>query len=167
MKRIIIHWTGGANTANATDKQHYHYMIEANGEVKTGKFPVLANEKCREDANGHALYAAHTGGGNTGSIGVALCGMWGFKNIKNIGCYPLVKKQCERAFKLIAELSVKYGIPINENTVMTHYEFGLKHPKTKSHGKIDIIYLPPYSYLKANQIGDFFRSKALWYKQHL
>lgn len=91
--------------------------------------------------------------------------MAGYKNNKDIGKYPLTKIQCERAFKLIADLSKKYNIAITPQNVMTHYEFGLKNPKTSSAGKIDIIYLPPYPHVVKNEIGDFIRSKARWYLQ--
>lgn len=159
MKKIIIHWTAGANQPNITDYEHYHYLINSDGLVLQGKHKVSDNENCND-----GVYAAHCGGGNTGAIGIALCGMAGFKNSKSIGKYPLTAKQCERAFKLIAELSKKYGIVINPHNVMTHYEFGLKNPKTTSKGKIDIIYLPPYPKVKAFEIGDLFRSKARWYR---
>lgn len=160
--KIIIHWTAGTNKPNATDKQHYHFLIDGNGNVTKGTHTVYDNVNCT-DGN----YAAHVGGGNTGAIGVALCGMLGFKNAKNVGKYPLTAKQCERAFKLIAELSKQYGIPIDKNHVMTHYEFGLKHPKTSSYGKIDIIYLPPYPTIKANEVGAYIRNKSVWYSKHI
>ena len=164
MKRIIIHWTAGHLQPNATDYQHYHFLINGDGVVINGKFPVGANEKCKTDAKNNALYAAHTGGGNTGSIGIAMCGMYAPKNtdFRN-SPDALTKKQCERCFKLIAELSKMYKIPITADTVMTHYEFGQTHPKTTSAGKIDIVYLPPYPELKASEIGDFIRNKAKWY----
>ena len=47
---------------------------------------------------------------------------------------------------------------------MTHYEFGLKNPKTTSAGKIDIIYLPPYPWVSKDEVGSFIRSKIKWYK---
>ena len=46
---------------------------------------------------------------------------------------------------------------------MTHYEFGQSHKNTTSFGKIDIIYLPPYSHIQKNDVGNFIRSKAKWY----
>lgn len=164
MKRIIIHWTAGRLQPNATDYQHYHFLINGDGVVIKGKFPVSANEKCKTDAKNNALYAAHCGGGNTGSIGIAMCGMYtaprcDFRNSPD----KLTKVQVERCFKLIAELSKEYNIPIEQNTVMTHYEFGLKHPSTSSAGKIDIVWLAPYPELNASQIGDFIRNKAKWY----
>ena len=164
MKRIIIHWTAGRLEPNATDFQHYHFLINGNGIVLKGKFPVSANEVCKTDARNNVLYAAHTGGGNTGSIGVAMCGMYtpnntDFRNSPEC----LTKIQVERCFKLIAELSKMYKIPITPDTVMTHYEFGQKHPKTTSAGKIDIVWLAPYPEIKANEVGNFIRNKANWY----
>lgn len=164
MRRIIIHWTAGQLQPNAADFQHYHFLINGDGIVINGKFPVGANEKCCNDTTNKPLYAAHCGGGNTGSIGVAMCGMYVPKNChyKNSPAL-LTKVQVERCFKLIAELCKTYKIPITADTVMTHYEFGLKHPKTSSAGKIDIVWLAPYPDLKANEIGNFIRNKAKWY----
>ena len=164
MKRIIIHWTAGRLQPNSTDYQHYHFLINGDGVVLKGKFPVSANEVCKTDAKNNALYAAHCGGGNTGSIGIAMCGMYTPKNtdFRN-SPDTLTKVQVERCFKLIAELSKEYKIEITPDAVMTHYEFGLKHPKTSSAGKIDIVYLPPYPELKASEIGNFIRNKAKWY----
>lgn len=162
MKRIIIHWTAGVYKPNETDLEHYHYLIDSEGNVHKGKHKVEDNENCN-DGN----YAAHTGGGNTGAIGVSLCGMAGFSNRQNIGKYPLTKVQCERCFKLVAELSKKYNITINPQNVMTHYEFGIKHPNTSSAGKIDIVYLPPYPDVEQAKVGDFIRSKARWYLEKI
>lgn len=58
----------------------------------------------------------------------------------------------------------KYDLDITPQTVMTHYEFGLKNPKTSSAGKIDIIYLPPYPWVSKDEVGSFIRSKIKWYK---
>jgi len=156
MNKIIIHWTGGAWFPNATDKEHYHFLIDKNGKVINGKFKVEDNENCND-----GKYAAHCGGGNTGAIGVSMCGMFGFKSSKAVGPYPLTKTQCEACFKLVAQLCKKHLI--NLNNVLTHYEFGQAHPKTSSNGKIDIIFLPPYPEIDKNKIGDFIRNKVKWY----
>ena len=158
MKRIIIHWTAGAGSPNSVDKQHYHYLIDSKGVVHNGIFKPEDNENCTD-----GRYAQHTGGGNTGSIGIALCGMFCFNSLTNVSKYPLTRIQCERMFKLCAELCKKYNIPVTSQTVMTHYEFGLKNPKTSSKGKIDIIYLPPFPTISKDKIGDFIRSKIRWY----
>lgn len=90
--------------------------------------------------------------------------MAGFVNRKNVGKYPLTKVQCEAAFKLIAEIAKKYNLDITPQTVMTHYEFGLKNPKTTSAGKIDIVYLPPYPDVIQAEVGNYIRNKARWYR---
>lgn len=158
MKRIIIHWTAGAYWANAVDLQHYHFLIQGDGVILDGNFKPKNNENVR---NGR--YAQHTGGGNTGSIGVAMCGMLGFVNSNIIGKYPLTLKQCETCFKEVAKLCKQYKISVKPDTVLTHYEFGLKHTDTSSRGKIDIIHLPPFAWIPQEDIGAFIRSKVRWY----
>ena len=161
MKRLIIHWTAGKNKPCPTDLLHYHFLVSGAAEVIPGKYKVEDNENVND-----GKYAAHVGGGNTGSIGVAMCGMYvpNGVNIKRTE-YPLTKKQCERTFKLCADLCKKYNIPITPDTVMTHYEFGKKHPKTSSAGKIDITYLTPWEEIDTNRIGDFIRNKIRWYSE--
>ena len=139
MKKVVIHWTAGANQPNNTDYEHYHYLVNKDGIVIAGKYTPEDNENCND-----GKYAQHCGGGNTGAIGVSMCGMYGFKDKNNVGEYPLTKKQCEATFKLVAELCKKYNIAITNKTVLTHYEFGQSHPNTSSYGKIDIVYMPPY-----------------------
>ncbi|TPE47246.1 N-acetylmuramoyl-L-alanine amidase, partial [Amaricoccus solimangrovi] len=75
MKRVILHWTAGTNVVSALDRQHYHRIVDGEGSVFAGVWPIEANESI--DPNGPVAYAAHTLNCNTGSIGVALCGMVG------------------------------------------------------------------------------------------
>ena len=159
MNRIILHWTAGTNQPCSTDYEHYHYLINKDGVIIKGKFAPEDNLNCND-----GKYAQHCGGGNTGSIGISMCGMYVPKNtdIKDTK-FPLTKIQCEAAFKLIAELCKKYNIKITPQTVLTHYEFGQAHPKTSSYGKIDIIYLHAYPDVTKNEMGNFIRSKVRWY----
>lgn len=159
MKRIIMHWTAGTNQPNSTDYQHYHLLVNGDGVVVKGKFEISANEKCRTDARGNVLYAAHTSCGNTGSIGIALCGMAGLNGRETK--YPIKAKQLEAFFKKVAELCKQYNIPITPTTVLTHYEFDCN--RGMAGRKIDIIYLPPYPNVKQNEVGDFIRNKVSWY----
>lgn len=156
MNKIIIHWTAGTYQPNTTDLEHYHFLIDGEGKKHNGKFKPEDNENCND-----GKYAAHTGGGNTGAIGVSMCAMAGFNSAASCGNYPITPVQLEACFKLCAELCKKYNIPV-EN-VWTHYEFGVNHPDTISHGKIDIIYLPPYPLVKRNEVGGFIRNKIRWY----
>lgn len=160
MNKIIIHWTAGTYQPNTTDLEHYHFLIDGEGKKHNGKFKPEDNENCND-----GKYAAHTGGGNTGAIGVSMCAMAGFNSAASCGNYPITPVQLEACFKLCAELCKKYNIPV-EN-VWTHYEFGINHPDTTSHGKIDIIYLPPYPLVKRNEVGGFIRSKIRWYLEKI
>ena len=158
MKRIIIHWTAGNYYPTDYEKLHYHFLVDKDGKVYNGKFRPEDNEICRQSG-----YAPHTGGGNTGSVGVAMCAMAGFKSRIIVGNFPITKKQFESCMELCANICKKYRIPVSPQTVLTHYEFGLNHPKTTSAGKIDITYLPPYAWVSKEEIGSFIRTKVKWY----
>lgn len=160
MKKIIIHWSAGGYYPCTLDKNCYHFLIDKDGKIYNGIFKPEDNLNCIK-----GKYAMHTGGGNTGAIGVSMCAMYGFKDQNNIGKYPITLKQFESCMKLCADLCKKYSINISPDTVMTHYEFGQKHPQTTSYGKIDIIYLPPYPWVSKKDIGSFIRTKIKWYKQ--
>jgi len=167
LTKIIIHWTAGQYQPNAVDRIYYHRLVALDDvnekpNIINGKFKPEDNLSC---LNGR--YAAHTGGGNTGSVGWAFCGMLGFRDKNNVGNYPLTKAQCEAGFAGIARDCKKYGIPVTPQTVMTHRTFGLAHPKTSSAGKIDICYLPPYPQYHPDDIDDFIRGKIKWYLSNL
>ena len=158
MKRIIIHWTAGGYNPSTYEKNCYHFLIDGCGKTISGNFKPEDNLVCSE-----GTYAAHTGGGNTGSIGVSMCAMAGFKDKNHVGNYPITPVQFEAAMKLCADLALKYNIAVTPANVMTHYEFGVKNPKTTSAGKIDIIHIPPYPWVEKNDCGAFIRSKIKWY----
>ena len=151
-----MHWTAGCYTPNQTDLSHYHYLIKGNGEISLGKFAPEDNIVCKGEQ-----YAMHTKNGNTGSIGVAFCGMLGYTNPNNQGKYPIIKLQAEKCFLLCANLCKKYSIMPNKNTITTHYHFNKKH-KIKT-GKIDINFLPPFPDIKDFEIEDFIINKINWY----
>ena len=67
MKRIILHWTAGRYYPTQFEKQYYHFLIDKDGRIYNGIHKPEDNLNC-SDGN----YAAHTGGGNTGSIGFRL-----------------------------------------------------------------------------------------------
>ena len=154
-KGIICHWTGGLYEPNATDLSHYHYLITGDGKIREGKYKPSDNLDCSD-----GKYAQHCGGGNTGRIGIALCGMWSKD-------YPIKRIQLEAMCKLIAQLCNKYSIPITSNTIMTHSEFGEANPSTTSRGKIDIDKLPCIALYDRRIIGNWIRNKANWYRSKL
>ena len=73
MKRIIYHWTASGHYPTDFEKNFYHFLIDRNGKIYEGKYKPEDNSDCTD-----GKYSAHTGGGNTGSIGIAFCGMANF-----------------------------------------------------------------------------------------
>ena len=157
--RIIVHWTAGGHKATPTDIKAYHYIIQGDGTKVDGSHNVWNNSFQNMSINRiTGNYAHHTGGGNTGAIGVAMAGMAGYISRKSVGSYPLTKVQCEATFKLIAKLCKQFQIdPAN---VWTHYEFGRLHPRSGSAGKPDITYLPPYPQVSASEVGGYIRNRV-------
>lgn len=155
LNRITIHWTAGTYVPNETDKQAYHFLIDGEGKVHKGKYKPEDNINCQD-----GVYARHCGGGNTGNIGIALCGMYSQD-------YPIKRIQLEAACKLTAQLCDKYGIRITNKNIVTHAEFGKQHPHTTSAGKIDIINLPCVAVYGVDNVGNWIRNKVQWYRQHL
>jgi hypothetical protein len=162
LNKITIHWDAGhlkpTLEALQDEGMFYHFLVDGVGKIHNGKFKPEDNI-----STGDGKYAAHCGGGNTGNIGVAFCGMYNFTSIKSLGKELLTQVQCEAGFKKIAQLCKQYKIDPTPENVFTHYEFGQAHRDTTSYGKIDITYLPTHPQLKANEIGNFIREKVLWY----
>lgn len=156
MKRIIIHWTAGGPKANHVDRKHYHYIVNQDLTVTKGEHDVLDNENCADND-----YAAHTGQGNTGSIGVSMAGMQSFSMKTKSTPYPLNKKQFELMCYVVASLADEYNIVPSLVTIDTHYTYNQKHNITT--GKIDIVYLPFIPRLKPLEILPFIVNKVNWY----
>jgi N-acetyl-anhydromuramyl-L-alanine amidase AmpD len=147
--------TAGVYTPNECDLSHYHFLIDGEGKVVRGKYRPEDNINCKD-----GVYAPHTGAGNTGNIGVAICAM-------RDTAYPIKRKQIEACCKLVAELSYKYGIRITNKTIFTHAEFGQLHPNTTSYGKIDINNLPCVAVYGVKNVGDWIRNKVNWYRSKM
>lgn len=157
LSKICIHWSVTEYTPSPDCYEHYHFVLDGEGVVHNCKRPPESNLASSVQAG---TYQAHCGGGNTDCIGVSLASMLGYVSPKNVGKYPITEKQVRGCITLVAQLCKKYGITITPDTVFTHYEFGLKHPKSTSSGKIDITYLPTHPQLKSKDIGNFFRSEV-------
>lgn len=153
MQRIIIHWTAGGGRSSSADREHYHKLIEYDGAVVDGT-EEIADNMVTSDGD----YAAHTRNLNTGSIGVALCGMKGATEYPfQPGDAPLTEKQFRAAAALVADLCRQYAIPVTGRTVLTHAEveptLGVKQA-----GKWDISRIPfRPDIVGAIPVGDYFR----------
>jgi len=137
MKRIIWHWSAGLHTPSNLDREHYHFIIDGEGKVHPGKWPVAANEKPVK-----GQYAAHTLNCNTGSIGIAVAAMAGaVERPFDAGRFPITQKQVTALVELARDLGKQYGIPVTPETMLSHAEvqpvLGIKH-----RGKWDITWLP-------------------------
>lgn len=152
-RNIVLHWTGGNYTPCSVDIEHYHYLIDGKGNIKTGKYEPLDNLNCTD-----GKYAAHCGGGNTGRIGVAIC------CCKDNNTLP-TKVQVEAMCNLVARLCFAYGLQPSQ--CITHAEFGQKNKKSTSYGKIDITYLPYAQIQGIKATGDYLRNKIQWYFNQL
>jgi len=118
MARVIVHWTAGAHQPNQTDKAHYHILIDGTGKLHRGEFSIKANE-----APQPGKYAAHTLNANTGSIGVSLCGMLGAQERPfEPGPFPINKVQWAKLLEVLRDLCRRYGIEVDQRTVLTHAE---------------------------------------------
>ena len=156
MDRIITHWTGGLSIPSSGDLAHYHILIDASGRVYKGIPDIRLNARPLKKG-----YAEHVRKCNTGSIGVALCGMHGaIENPFYAGKYPITAHQWDVAAAVIAELCRAYHIPVAPETVLTHAEVQptLKIPQK---GKWDIIRLPFCPDLSgARPVGDDLRTRV-------
>jgi hypothetical protein len=160
-RKIINHWTAGQLKPNATDFEHYHYIIDGKGNVYRCDHSIESNDNT---ADGN--YAAHTGGGNTRRYGVSLCGMMDFKSPKSPGKYKLTLPQTEALYLLNARIAFKEGYKtLNDEILMTHKEFGIKNPNTSSAGKIDICWLPDEQ--DPSKVGNHIREKSIWYLNNI
>jgi N-acetyl-anhydromuramyl-L-alanine amidase AmpD len=154
MKRIILHWTAGTYNASALDRSHYHFIIDGDGRIITGNHTVEANESTRD-----GVYAQHTQGCNTGSIGVSMAAMGGAQEQPfKAGRWPLKREQWERAAECVATLCREHGIAVTRQTVLSHAEVE-QTLGIKQRGKWDVAVLPwDLSVKGALACGDQFRA---------
>lgn len=154
MKRVIAHWTAGGGRASELDREHYHRLVEHDGTI------VLGNEGIEDNiVTSDGDYAAHTLRLNTGSIGVAMCGMRGAKEHPfDAGPSPINGRQFDVFCQMIADLCLEYGIQVTPQTVLTHAEV---QPTlgVVQRGKWDIARLPWKDDVRgARDVGDYMRS---------
>lgn len=143
--RIVVHWTGGSYTPSSLDKEHYHILIDGDGELVRGRYPISANNSTRDDGG----YAAHVRNLNSGSIGVALCCMAGATESPfNAGDYPILHVQWRSLVKVCAQLCRHYSLEISRATLLMHAEVGEVYPSAPQRGKWDITVIPHLSRLR-------------------
>ena len=160
MKRIIMHWTAGGHTVSATDKRHYHFIIDGAGNVQKGNHAPEVNAHIAKPNDG-ATYAAHTRGANTGSIGIAVAAMRGaVERPFNAGPSPITEAQVDALVTQVAALCKRYGIPVTRETVLTHAEVQ-RTLGIAQRGKWDITWLPNMTGpIDPVALGDMLRARV-------
>lgn len=131
LTRIHWHWTAGAHSANATDRQHYHIVIEGAGLV----IQIAPCDAPR----------SHTLNANGGAIGVSMCAMAGaVERPFSAGPYPVTSAQIGALARETARLCLVYDIPVSRWSTLSHAEIqpslGIKQRQ-----KWDICWLPGMS----------------------
>lgn len=167
MKRIILHHTAGLHKPNSVDLEHYHFIVDGEGQVHKGKHPVLANAAGKPLRSGH--YAAHTANLNTDSIGVSVAAMHNgqWKTPRSSAYFP-TRQQLDAFLKLAAELAAAYKIPVRRDTILSHAEVE-QTLGVRQAGKWDFDY-DPYGVLASRDpvaVGDMLRLKISEYLEGL
>jgi len=154
VRRLILHWTAGTHLTTSSDLDHYHVLVEGDGRVRQGRRNPESN---RSTADGD--YAAHTRALNTGSIGVAVCAMFGAREAPfRAGDHAITDAQVDSLVRVCADLCETYGIPVTRQTVLTHAEVE-RTLGVRQRGKWDITWLPKMSEPDdAIIVGDTLRS---------
>ena len=171
LKGAVVHWTAGNKKPNATELEAYHYLFDDVGEIYYGNLDAYDNADCNDN-----IYARHTGGYNTGRVGISLCGMLNYKSPKDLGPAPITRIAWERACMLVANLArlnnwkinkFNVGKPdeyweVDKSCLETHWEVGQR--VAASAGKIDIVCLPwALDIDTGDKIGNHLRKTAGWY----
>jgi len=164
MLRVICHWSAGAYQPNSVDKEHYHILIDDDGNLTRGNFSIASNVVVRNKLvirNGQKVkipnYAAHTGGANTKSIGVAVCCMHQAMEAGDMGKCPLTEKQWDTLCQVVAELCAAYNIPVLPSTVLGHGEVHATLGTSGNSTKWDTMVLLFRRDLSKKQVGELLR----------
>ena len=155
MRRIVTHWTAGAYSVSALDREHYHIIIAGDGTLVRGDHTIVDNVS---SADGD--YAAHTRNCNTQSIGVSVACMAGaIERPFSAGPYPMTLLQWTTMARVCAQLCQFYGIQVTPTTVLGHGEVQ-RNLGIAQAGKWDPMVLPWKPTLTFTEVGDAFRNKV-------
>jgi N-acetylmuramoyl-L-alanine amidase len=155
MERIICHWTAGAYKASAHDRECYHILIEKDGTLVRGHFSIADNVTAADN-----IYARHTQGCNSGSIGITVCCMAEANESPfRPGSCPMTREQWEVLAKVAAQLAKRYRIPVTPQTILGHGEVEeiLGKPQKQ---KWDPMVLPWDLKVPKDEVGRRFRARV-------
>ena len=156
--RIILHWTGGGPEPNESDMEAYHAMVGQSGRIYAG-VAIARNMRRIPPGTPMTEYAAHAGGINSWSVGVALCGMREAVPGGPYGPAPITEKQLRVAVELVARMVQATGLSVEPETVMTHWEVYHLH-RIGRPGKWDITELPWDPSVADDEVGPLIREQV-------
>ena|SRR2546425_1659655 len=153
VRRVVMHWTAGGPSPSFFERLHYHFLIDREGVVHRGRFPV-------------GRWPPHTRRLNTGSIGIALCGMAQATPAPlRVGPSPITAAQLEALPVIAAQVLGRYGLPVTEQTLLSHCEVPRVYGRPQR-GKWDIAWVPGLTGLAPQHVGDRLRNEArAWWRR--
>lgn len=179
-KRIVLHWSAGTHIAEPFQDSEgnwhdprlsYHMLIEWDGARAVAMAGVpLANNmrrlgqgdvsaaKAGDPARG---YAAHIGGWNSFSMGIALCGMKGAwaRHVIDRTDWPITAEQVQTLIGMTANATAIYELPVDDHHVFTHYEAWAIHDDERHSDRWDIGWIPQEPDLEIDDVGPWLRQQ--------
>ena len=155
---IYLHWSAGHYGQVYDD---YHITVDHDGRIY---FPNNCDDL--------TVKRYHTWQRNSRSIGVCVAGCWDAQANSgynmSMGSEPVTRAQIEILSILVAVLCKHLGLPISEETVMTHCEIAIIDGYGPFSGdeetRWDLWYLPDGNEMKPG--GSVIRGKGIWYSNN-
>jgi hypothetical protein len=151
---FVLHWTGGRHLANSVDRAAYNVLVELTHEgprLIEGTHGLVANLRLPL-ASG--AYAMHTGGANSGRIGLAFCG-------EGHPDHRLTEAQVLAGLDFAAACCLEWGLnPLDPKRLCSHFEMWTIHGirGAQNHVKPDIRRLPWLPHLSEAETGGWLRA---------
>ena len=138
MNRITGHHSAGPHALTTADREHYHRIVDGDGQVHNGDHAITDNLPGRPFTSG--TYAAHTRNLNSGNIGLSMASMLGAQWASPRACpaFPTLA-QIEAFCREAARLCREWGIAPERETLLSHAEVEVTLG-VKQKGKWDFDY---------------------------
>lgn len=118
LHRIHWHWNASHLGVTSDDREHYHFLYDAEGEEHPGPLPPESNAVCVP-----GKYVPHTWNANTGAIGMAVDAMAGaVERPFDWGDNPMTEAQLDGMLRRTAYWAKQYWIPISRYSILSHAE---------------------------------------------
>jgi len=181
-RRVIWHWTAGGLFATKRERSCYHVLIERleghphdptdDRIVYRAGVPIARNMRSVAGLPSYAHdrergYAAHVARLNAYSIGVAMCGMRGAVDYRNVGRgvrpgpSPITALQVRALLSISVVLASVYDLEVSERTFLGHYEVERVYGIALTRGRWDPSWIPTRHDLDPGEVGDYLREQLV------